>query len=125
MRVNKIIGLLLITTSLYGASTIANANDLKFGNNSKYNISFSINNVCSKELGGIEQHTIKTIDQSTFDEVCKYSPHQCAIDVYTKENCTGKSVANMVFDNTNIISISSAADIMIAGNGSNVFFNNL
>ncbi|MHB1949470.1 MAG: hypothetical protein ACYCQI_15335 [Gammaproteobacteria bacterium] len=124
MKISKF-GTFLITASLIGASTIANADDLKFGNDTKYNLSFSTNGVCSQALGDIEKHTIKIINQTSFEETCKYNPNQCVIDVYKESGCSGKAIANMIFDKTNIISIATGGDIMISGNGSNVFFNNL
>ncbi|EKD72505.1 MAG: hypothetical protein ACD_45C00658G0004 [uncultured bacterium] len=124
MKMSKI-ALFLITASLFGVLTIASADDLKFGNATKYNLSFSTNGVCSLALGDIEKYTIKIINQVSFEETCKYNPNQCVIDVYKELGCAGKAVANMIFDKTNIISIATGGDIMIRGNGSNVFFNTL
>lgn len=124
MKTSKICSF-LITASLVGVSTMANADDLKFGNNTKYNLSFSTNGICSQALGNIERHTIKIINQTSFEETCKYSPNQCVIDVYKKSGCAGKAIANMVFDKTNIIAVGTIGEIMIRGNGQNIFFNNL
>lgn len=112
--------ILLISTIVF--STIANADNLKLSNETKYNLSFSTNGVCSQTLGDLKKYTVKIINQTSFEDTCQYNPKQCVIEVYNKLDCAGKTVANMVFDETNIISVATSGDIMIRGNGSNIFF---
>lgn len=121
MKFNKIVGVFL----LCGLSSLANAEDLKFANNTKYNLSFSIRNVCSTELGNIDKRTIKIINENLFDEACKHNPSQCLVDVYNNVGCTGAMVGNIIFDKRSITSVATQGIIMANGENGNVFFSEI
>lgn len=125
MKISKTMRSILITAGLLGISTHANADNMKFGNNTKYDLSFSINHVCSKEIGDIPKQTIKIIREAKFAEACQYNPNQCVIEVYKGFGCTGKWTANMIFEKTTIMAIATIGEIVIRGNGSNVFFSDI
>lgn len=125
MKISKITHSILIAAGLLVISTLANADNMKFGNNSKYDLSFSINHVCSKEIGDIPKQTIKIIREAKFAEACKYNPNQCVIEIYKDVGCAGKWTATMIFEKTTISSIATIGEIMIRGNGSNVFFSDI
>ena len=124
MNINKIIASSLLTVSLAGIAMTANADDMRFNNNTNYTLSFGINNVCSEALGIIEKNTVKTIDQATFEDICKYNPAQCTIAVYNQPGCDGNSVANMTFNQTALDNVGMAfgGNVTIKGNGSTIIF---
>lgn len=121
MKFNRMVGLFF----LCGLTTLANAEDLKFANNTKYNLSFSIRNVCSTELGNIDKRTIKIIAEDRFNEACKHNPNQCVVAIYNNAGCTGAMVAYMVFDKKSLSSASIQGVIMASGEDGNVFFSEM
>jgi hypothetical protein len=121
----KIGFLVLIGSSFLGHSALANAKDLKMSNDSKYQLSFSINNVCSEEFGVLESHSINVIPEKEFAKACAYNPTHCFSKVYNQPNCTGKHFANLGFDTSSgnyYIRVFADADISVSGNEFNVLF---
>lgn len=76
----------------------ASADDLKVSNDSKYHLSFSVNNVCSEEFGVVKNHSVKVISDKNFKKACAYDPNHCVVKVYNAASCTGKQIGTVVFD---------------------------
>ena len=118
----KIASLLLVGTSLLGLSTLASADDLKISNDSKYDLSFSINNSCSKEFADVDNHSVKVISEANFKKACAYNSTDCRVKVYDAAACTGKQVATVVFDTSYGVQGLYPSGITTKGNGFNLFF---
>ena len=88
----------LVGTCLLGCAIIANAEDLKVSNNSKYDFSFSINNACSRDLGVVGSRTIKIIPEENLNQACAYNLNHCEIMMYKNASCKGKSIVKIVLD---------------------------
>ena len=118
----KIISMLLIGSSFLGLSTFASADDLKVSNDSKYDLSFSINNTCSKEFGVADNRSVKVISEANFNKACAYNSSSCEAKVYNAPSCMGKQVATVVFDTSYGVQGLYPIEITIKGNGFNLFF---
>src|SRR5688572_25034484 len=94
----KIISALLIGSAFLGFSILANADDLKVSNDSKYDLSFSINNTCSEEFGTLDNHSVKVIPDESFKNACAYNSSNCVVKVYNEASCSGKQIATVAFD---------------------------
>jgi hypothetical protein len=119
---SKIISMLLIGLCFLGFSKFANADDLKVSNDSKYNLSFSVNNVCSKDFGVVDNHSVKVISDANFKKACAYNSSNCEAKVYNAASCTGKQVAAIVFDTSYGVQGLYPTGITTKGNGFNLFF---
>lgn len=124
MKLNKIklISALFIGLNFLGLSTFASAKDLKISNDSKYDLSFSINNICSEQFGIVENHSVKVISEANFKKACAYDPNQCEVQVYNAASCAGKKVAAVVFDANNGVIGLYSMEIITKANGFNLFF---
>ena len=124
MKFNKItiISMLLIGSSFFGFSTFANADNLKISNGSKYDLSFSINNTCSKKFGVVDNRTVKVISEANFNKACAYNASSCEAKVYNAPSCMGKQIATVVFDTKYGVQGLYPRDITMKGNGFNLFF---
>lgn len=118
----KIVSLLLFGSGLLGFSTLASADDLKISNNSKYDLSFSINDFCSKEFAGVDNHSVKVISEESFKKACTYNPSDCRAKVYNAAACEGKQIATVVFDTSYGIQGLYPTGIITKGSGFNLFF---
>ncbi len=94
--VSMVIGVFLLCS----VATLAKASDLKINNNSKYTLSFSVNNVCSNEFGVVEKFSLQIIPEARFNKICKYNPNHCEVGVYTQEKCAGKQVIGLILNTT-------------------------
>jgi hypothetical protein len=123
MKFGKNISLLLIGSCLIGFSTFANAGDLKISNDSKYELSFGINKVCSTEFGTVDAASITVIPAASLAKACAYNLTSCETKVYDAPSCSGKQVATIIFDTTGwgVESIIPSG-ITVKGNGFNLFF---
>lgn len=124
MKFNKIkfISMLLIGSGFLGFSTLASADDLKVSNDSKYDLSFSVNNVCSEEFGVVDNHSVKVISDENFKKVCAYDSNNCVAKVYNGVSCTGKQIGTVAFDTGYGVQGLYPTGITIKGSGFNLFF---
>lgn len=73
--------LLLSQSNVY-----AEVGQLGIANKTTHNLSFSVNDICSKEIGDIKLYSIKSIPISNFD--C-FGMLECRINAYSQANCEG------------------------------------
>lgn len=119
---SKIISMFLIGSSLVGISTFASAGDLKISNDSKYDLSFSINNTCSEDFGIIDSQSIKVIPEANFNKACSYNSSRCETTVYNSAYCSGKQIGTVVFDTKYGVQGLYPNEFTFKGNGFNLFF---
>ncbi len=118
----KIIPLFLIGASFLGLSTSVSADDLKISNDSKYDLSFSINNICSEEFGVIENRSVKLIPEASLKRACVYNSNKCETKVYNSAFCSGKQIGTVEFDtNYGVVGL-YPIEFTIKGNSFNLFF---
>jgi hypothetical protein len=124
MKFNKIkfISMLIIGSGFLVSSTFANADDLKVSNASKYDLSFSVNNVCSEEFGVVDNHSVKAISDTNFKKACAYDSNNCVAKVYNATSCTGKQIGTVVFDTNYGVQGLHPTGITMKGSGFNLFF---
>lgn len=115
----KTIPLFLIGSALLGLSMAASADDLKLSNDSKYDLSFSINNICSQEFGVLDAHSVKIIPEASFKKVCESN---CDIKVYNSASCAGKQIAMVEFDTKSGVTSLHPIEFTVKSNGFNLFF---
>lgn len=109
MSFKKIIAASIITALSIPA--LAQAADLTIVNNTNQTSTSMINGTsCSSALGDIgitAPHSQSTIPSSKVNLACIANPTNCRADVYMTNNCTGSSVAVVIFDTkTGIKSVS-------------------
>jgi hypothetical protein len=124
MKLRKLIGSLLVTTMVYGISTLANAEDVTLSNQSKYALSFNMNNDPTKVTGVISAGSTQTIDEASFKEFCVNQSNHCELEIFMPY--PNKELAKIIFEGTTIISVSNnvGSDIRVTGHGSHVVFEN-
>lgn len=124
MKHRKLISALLVTTILYCTSTLANAENVTLSNQSKYALSFNMNNDPTKVTGFISAGSSKTIDEASFKESCVDQNNHCELEIFM--SYPNKELAKIIFEGTTIISVSNnvESDIWVTGHGSHVVFKN-
>lgn len=118
----RLIRSIAIISSLLTMPVLVNAGDLKISNDSKYDLSFSINNTCSEEFGVVSNRTMKVIPERSFNKACEYNQGNCETKVYNATACSGKQVAVVVFNTHYGVQGLYPTDIITKGNGFNLFF---
>lgn len=116
---------MIVSASLIVLPLLANADDLKIANNTNYDLSFRINNVCSNGFGIVPVHTIKVIPEKDFNKECEYNPKSCFATVYSRTNCTGKNIAEIGFDTSYGVSYvrgTTLDPLSITASGFNLIF---
>lgn len=118
----KFISMLLISSGFLGLSTYASADDLKISNDSRYNLSFSVNNLCSEDFGVVDSHSVKVVSHTNFNQACAYAPTNCVTKVFSKTACTGEQLATVVFDYRYGVQSLTPTGITTKGSGFTLFF---
>ena len=88
----------ILCASLIAMPLIANAGHLKITNDSKYDLSFKVDNICSDAFGNVNSKTIKIVSEAAFKKACVVNPNFCVLTVYNKANCKGKNFIGLGFD---------------------------
>jgi hypothetical protein len=121
MKFRKVNCLFLLIISLYSMSTSVYADDVKFINQSKYNLFLSDDNPVSPTRF-FEAGTTITIDEVSFREICKGHADQCKFYMFKKYS---ENVATVTFRETNIVSINNKMSrVSVLGYSSNVIVKN-
>lgn len=121
MKSKKWISLLLLTTSLCSISIFAHADEVKFVNQSKYNLFLGEDNDYSPTRFFNAGDTI-TIDEKSFKKICKNHPDQCKFYIFRK---FGENVATVIFQETTVMSVSNTLnDVSVSGSDSHVIVKN-
>lgn len=129
--IRNLLGLFVLTTAASVAIAAPNlekrdiAADMKVSNSSKSKLSFSIDNICSEEIGVINSHSVKVVSRKHINNACQANPTRCVTQVYSTDNCSGNSIATLVFDITGwgVMSIMPHTDsYRVGANGFNLFF---
>ena len=79
-----------------------NAVNMKISNSSKNNLTFSIENVCSEEIGVVNAHSVKVVPRKRINNACRTNPTNCETQVYDTADCSGNSIATIIFDVTDL-----------------------
>ena len=91
-RTKNLVGVLVLSM----LSSVALADELKIANTSKNVLSFKIANVCSKNIGVVDAHSIKVISHKNLAQACTKNPNNCKIEVFDSANCSDKSIATLI-----------------------------
>lgn len=123
MKSKKLIGSLLVMINLYSVSMLAKAEDVTLSNQSKYVLSFNMNNDPTKVTGFIQPGSTQTIDEASFKASCLDQNNSCELEIYLPN---GKEFAKVIFEETTVISVSNSidSDIWVTGRNSSVIFKN-
>jgi beta-lactamase regulating signal transducer with metallopeptidase domain len=104
--IKNFFGLLILATTTSLAIAAPNLEkrdtltDMKISNSSKNKLSFSIDNICSDEIGVINAHSVKVVSQKRINNACQVTPTHCEAEVYSTANCSGSSIVTLIFDVT-------------------------
>lgn len=90
MRFRYIALMTLAIASVANAAPLRNAGEVSISNQTSSTLSFTINNVCSNDIGNVYSYSIKTISQATLLRVC--GGNLCRIEGYDQPNCLGNTV---------------------------------
>lgn len=122
----------LIALSMASSIAVAEPNleencpkrDLAISNSSKYPLTFSINKMCSEYIGVTDKFSVNIVKQYYIKKACKADPSHCNMEVYSTEDCTGKSLASLTLDiKSGITNITPHSEIYkINASGFNLFF---
>lgn len=130
MRLRYLGLMTLVMASVVNAAPLRNAGEVSISNHTNSTLSFTINNVCSNDIGDVYSYSIKTISQATLLKVC--GGNLCRIEGYDQPNCLGNTVGGeeLSFENGEIVSMSmfnGKIDYLGGGSigpdGNAIFFN--
>ena len=79
-------------------SSVVFADDLKINNTTDKTFTFSINQHCSEQIGKVAPHSTTIISAKNLGGACDYNTIRCISNIYPNNNCTGNSVAQVMFD---------------------------
>jgi hypothetical protein len=127
----------LCLAALLSVSTWAHAKTLEVGefsvaNETSYLLSFSVNKVCSADIGDISAYSIKSIDLPIILKLCATS-NTCEIVAHDAERCTGNPVGtinlNFIQRSMEILNPKNPHNITLGGSIGfyeyNIFFNQM
>ncbi len=105
----------VLSASLLSVPMIANAT-LSITNNTNFDSTSIINNTCSTALGNkkgvTKRHSSNTVPDSAILLICGRTPDNCVADLRMTADCTGDSIATLVFSITSGI---TSATLTAAG----------
>ena len=89
-KVVALISLLTASAGLY-AGQVRDIGEFGISNQTPHILSFSINNVCSADIGFVTGYSVKTVPVAEVVKTCSDSK-SCNIVAYNQKNCTGDDV---------------------------------
>ena len=89
---------LLAASAIFSAPFIANAHPLSIANNTNTALSFSVNHICSTEIGTVYENDIKLVSEKQLNKLCNNFSSPCVIEGFKKKHCSGKAVGGMTYN---------------------------
>lgn len=96
---------------------------LKISNSTKSYITFSIDGMCSNEIGVTDPRSVKTVTSKSLNKACKNNTAKCETQLYPTSNCMGIPIALVTFDlsfGVQQIAVHSQ-DYKVSGSGFDLF----
>jgi hypothetical protein len=88
----------ILGTSLLLTPLLAAAHDFTIDNNTKQDITFKIDHVCSHEIGIINPFKATIVPDKNLKRACANNLQACVAEAYHSSNCTGKQLGAVVLD---------------------------
>jgi len=116
MCFNRLIVNLVVIASLSLMPLLANAHPLSIVNHTDSQISFTVDNNCSEEIGTVKVVGVKNISEDTLNKLCLNYSQPCAIIAHNGDHCSGKSLGGMTYNSEHefVIKGSPNSDVSIS-----------
>lgn len=121
MKINKIrMFTILAASSFMATSALA---DFNISNQTKYDLSFQVNGICSQQFGKVYSWSIKNISEKTFMDACKLNAAPCEIKVYGIDSCQGEALLMVEYhvSDKNVSLYQYSSNISTGVSGYNLF----
>lgn len=112
-----------VSACLLCSPLLAQAHHLAISNHTTFPLTFSVNNVCSKDFGTIDEYEIKTISEEMLNKACANYNAPCEIIGYDGKNCTGKSIGGIRYLSEHSFEISwGESNVSIGASEDSLFY---
>ncbi|MFZ2316012.1 MAG: hypothetical protein WAW86_10215 [Gammaproteobacteria bacterium] len=118
-RTHAILAAALLIPAISGAA------NLNIINETEYTLSFSHNNVCSRDIGAVKPQSTHVIPEAIFEELCKDKTTYCSVRAYKNNNCEEPLAASFTVSTTAGVTgvyPNPRGDISLYGDGFNIYF---
>ena len=112
----------LMSASVFAQDT-QQSTEFSIANKTSHTLSFTINKVCSSELGDVKEHSVKSLQWTDIIKACSGSA-PCKITAYDQAGCTGEKIgyAHYTIDPFFVASINYSTKISLGVSNLGMFF---